>query len=50
MKSDFGNTHSITLVVDSLAVMSVFERLGLDMSAEANDTNHKSQPERRIAA
>ncbi|HUS39632.1 MAG TPA: putative Ig domain-containing protein, partial [Pirellulales bacterium] len=29
---DFGKTHSITLLVDSLAVMSVFERLNLDMS------------------
>ncbi len=31
--NDFGTTHSITLLVDSLAVMSVFERLGLDMSS-----------------
>ena len=29
---DFGKTHSITLLVDSLAVMSVFEKLSLDMS------------------
>ena len=30
--SDFGTTHSITLLIDSLALMSAFERLGLDMS------------------
>jgi Ca2+-binding RTX toxin-like protein len=29
--NDFGTTHSITLLVDSLAVMSVFEKLGLGM-------------------
>ncbi|OGS74653.1 MAG: hypothetical protein A2063_10315 [Gallionellales bacterium GWA2_60_142] len=37
--SDYGTTHSITLLADSLAVMSVFERLGLDMSANAIDTS-----------
>ncbi|MFM9966962.1 MAG: calcium-binding protein, partial [Burkholderiales bacterium] len=28
---DFGTSHSITLLIDSLAVMSVFERLNFDM-------------------
>ena len=35
IKSDYGTTHSITLLADSLAVMSVFEKLGLDMSNKA---------------
>lgn len=30
-QNDYGTTHSITLIADSLAVMSVFEKLGLDM-------------------
>ena len=44
--SDYGTTHSITLIADSLAVMSVFEKLGLVV----NDSSYEMQSERRIAA
>ena len=41
-----GTTHSITLLADSLAVMCVFEKLGLAV----NDSSCEMQSERRIAA
>ncbi len=39
IKSDYGTTHSITLLADSLAVMSTFEKLGLDMSTNSGLTS-----------
>jgi hypothetical protein len=39
LKNNFGNTHSITLIADSLAVMTLLERLGLPTETTADLEN-----------
>lgn len=36
LKSDYGTTHSITLVADTLAVMSLLEKIGLPMQTNTD--------------